>query len=127
MWHIDKDAIRRFCYFISLVGTCFHISNMYRHRRHKIEVVPIERKIIYNQIDEGAADQNDRTAAICAIVGLDEGAYIDEWLEYHIALGFDTIYLNDNTNNFMFQNWTMSSSKSKGRIQVQHTPASASV
>ena len=59
---------------------------------------------------------------LSAIVGLDEGAYIDEWLEYHVALGFDTIYLNDNTNNFMFQNWTISSSKSKGRIKVHHTP-----
>ena len=42
---------------------------------------------------------DDATAAICAIHkwGL---SYIDEWADYHIALGFWTICIYDNLDDF---------------------------
>jgi hypothetical protein len=40
-----------------------------------------------------------RTAAICAIQkwGL---RYIDEWVDYHLAIGFQTIFIYDNSDDF---------------------------
>ena len=63
-------------------------------------------------------DYNKETAALCVIVGSDEGPYIDEWLEYHIALGFDEIYVYDNTDNHMFGNWTTNYEK----VSIMHHP-----
>ena len=39
------------------------------------------------------------TAAICAIQkwGL---RYIDEWVDYHLAIGFETIFIYDNSEDF---------------------------
>lgn len=37
------------------------------------------------------------TAVICAIAK-DEEAYIDEWIAYHLKLGFDAIYVYDNSD-----------------------------
>lgn len=39
------------------------------------------------------------TAAICAIqkLGL---RYIDEWVDYHLAIGFQTIFIYDNSDDF---------------------------
>jgi len=38
------------------------------------------------------------SVAICAIVK-DEELYIHEWIQYHLKMGFDHIYLYDNSNN----------------------------
>ncbi|QIG60198.1 hypothetical protein [Dishui Lake large algae virus 1] len=40
-----------------------------------------------------------REAVICAIV-LNEDMNLDEWIRYHIALGFSAIYIYDNSNEF---------------------------
>jgi hypothetical protein len=50
---------------------------------------------------------NINKAAICAIQkgGL---KYIDEWVDYHMAIGFDTIFLYDNSDNFELQGWRYS-------------------
>ena len=43
-------------------------------------------------------------AAICAIQK--QGLwYIDEWVDYHIALGFQTIFVYDNSDDFELQGW----------------------
>ncbi len=36
------------------------------------------------------------TAVVCSIVSNEE-AYLDEWIDYHLGIGFDHIYLYDNT------------------------------
>jgi hypothetical protein len=43
-------------------------------------------------------------AAICAIQkgGL---KHIDEWVDYNLVIGFDTIFLYDNSDNFELQEW----------------------
>jgi hypothetical protein len=51
-----------------------------------------------------AKNRTIHKAAICAIQK--EGLkYIDEWVDYHIGIGFDTIFLYDNSDNFELQGW----------------------
>ena len=56
-------------------------------------------------------------AAICAI---QKGAkrYLDEWTDYHLALGFDRIYLYDNSDDFELKEWA----QNKDSIHVKHYP-----
>jgi hypothetical protein len=44
------------------------------------------------------------SAAICSIVK-DENKYLEEWLLYHLALGFERIYLYDNSDNASAKIW----------------------
>jgi hypothetical protein len=55
------------------------------------------------------------TAVICAIA-LNEEKYIDEWIKYHIALGFQHIYIYDNSDNNSLKN------KSSNFVTVIHFP-----
>ena len=66
-----------------------------------------------------AANNSSPTAAICTIVK-DSLFYIDEWVDYHLALGFETIYIYDNSNEFELKEWNQL--RSNSRIQVQHHP-----
>ena len=56
-------------------------------------------------------------AAICAI---QKGAkrYLDEWTDYNLAMGFDRIYLYDNSDDFELKEWA----QNKERIHVKHYP-----
>jgi hypothetical protein len=51
--------------------------------------------------EKKSGSKND--AVICAIA-LHEEPYIDEWIQYHIALGFSHIYLYDNSNDHILKN-----------------------
>ena len=46
---------------------------------------------------------NDK-AVVCSIQNK-EDAYIDEWVDYHLAIGFEMIYIYDNTDNYDLRNW----------------------
>jgi len=59
------------------------------------------------------------TAAICAIQK-DGLYYIDEWVDYHLALGFQTIYIYDNSDDFELSQWARS--RNRDRVVVQHFP-----
>lgn len=54
-------------------------------------------------------------AVVCAIV-LNEGPYLDEWIQYHLALGFSHIYLYDNSVDNCLKN------KNSDKITVIHFP-----
>jgi hypothetical protein len=64
--------------------------------------------------DEGNAKSSARpveldsrpTAAICCIV-IHEGAYLREWVDYHLAIGFSHLYIYDNSEDFEMQNWSV--------------------
>ena len=43
-------------------------------------------------------------AVVCSIQIKIE-AYIDEWVDYHLAIGFTKIYIYDNSENFDLKNW----------------------
>lgn len=62
------------------------------------------------------------SAAICAILK-DSLRYIDEWIIYNFAVGFDKIYIYDNTNIFELFGWYKSQSKSiQQKVSIQHFP-----
>ena len=46
----------------------------------------------------------DENAVVCTIQTKEE-AYIDEWVDYHLAIGFEMIYIYDNTDNYDLRNW----------------------
>jgi len=57
--------------------------------------------------------QND--AVICAIA-LHEEPYIDEWIQYHLFLGFNHIYIFDNSNTFTLKD------KKSNKVSIIHFP-----
>jgi len=54
-------------------------------------------------------------AVVCCIA-LDEELYIDEWIKYNLALGFQHIYIYDNSNNYTLKD------KNSDRVTVIHFP-----
>lgn len=66
------------------------------------------------------------TAVICAIA-LNEEPYLDEWISYHLALGFDHIYLYDNTPDkpSPFVQTLSSNAQYQGRVTTVHAPGKA--
>jgi hypothetical protein len=60
-------------------------------------------------------------AALCCVVK-DEEAYIDEWVDYHHASGFDSIHVYDNSDSFELKQW----GEEKGQhVTVTHWPGIA--
>ena len=55
------------------------------------------------------------TSAICAIA-LQEERYIDEWIRYHLSLGFHNIYVYDNSDDHSLKN------KQSDRVTIIHFP-----
>ena len=66
-------------------------------------------------------EKERKKTAMCSIVKNEE-AYIDEWVDYHHALGFDNFYIYDNTDDFEMEQW----GKLKGdHVEVIHYPGEA--
>ncbi|GFH56420.1 hypothetical protein CTEN210_12896 [Chaetoceros tenuissimus] len=59
------------------------------------------------------------TVAICAI---QKGSlpFIDEWIDYNLAIGFDKIYIYDNSPDFELQEWY--ENRNKTYIDITHFP-----
>ena len=58
-------------------------------------------------------------AAICAIQK-DTLPYIDEWVDYNLALGFEKIYIYDNSDEFELKNWE--TKRNSTQVAVVHMP-----
>lgn len=56
------------------------------------------------------------TDAVICVIALNEEKYIDEWIKYHLALGFSHIYIYDNSENYSLKN------KSSRYVTVIHFP-----
>ena len=69
-----------------------------------------------NETDSRRDTLRNHTAAICC-VAKDEEAYIDEWVDYNLALGFDTIYVYDNSDGNDLRQW---GARRGERVQVRH-------
>lgn len=66
-----------------------------------------EEEIIIPSSFSGGKQENRHypfTVAICIIIK-DAEHYLEEWLYYHFAMGFDSIYIYDNSNAFELKNW----------------------
>jgi hypothetical protein len=62
------------------------------------------------------------SAAICAI---QKGAlrYVDEWVDYNIAIGFEKIYIYDNSDEFELQEWYSNlKNEEKDHVEITHFP-----
>jgi hypothetical protein len=75
-----------------------------------------------------AAGTTNRTegAALCAIV-LDAEAYLDEWIDYNLALGFTDIFLYDNSDTFDLEQFPrlLLPTTDSARLHVVHFPGPA--
>ena len=72
---------------------------------------------------EGMHGQEERRdkATICMVVKNEE-AYLDEFVDYHHALGFEKVFLYDNTESFEMKQWA----ERKGTfIEAKHWPGEA--
>jgi Glycosyl transferase family 2 len=63
-------------------------------------------------------EQTEETAVICAIAKYEE-PYLDEWVDYHLSLGFAHIMIYDNTVDFELKEWAR---KKSCRVSVRHFP-----
>jgi Glycosyl transferase family 2 len=68
------------------------------------------------------AKREIETVSLCCVVK-DEEAYLDEWVDYHLALGFTDIILYDNSQNKDLSNWKRISRLSDPRIDIVNWPA----
>eukprot|EP00980_Cylindrotheca_fusiformis_P002313 scaffold535_cov65-Cylindrotheca_fusiformis.AAC.15 len=82
-------------------------------------VVPLQQSVIgsLQQAAHHNAQRNDLTptpeelkaeygftAAMCLLLK-DGEAYLEEWIDYHLAMGFSSIYIYDDSPTFELQNW----------------------
>ncbi|KAL7524164.1 hypothetical protein ACHAWF_000838 [Thalassiosira exigua] len=65
-----------------------------------------------------------RGAAVCAIQtgGL---KYLDEWVDYNFALGFEKIFIYDNSNDFELREWQRGGHDRANQIKIKHFPGKA--
>ena len=61
---------------------------------------------------------NTNTAGICAIAKFEE-AYLQEWIDYHLGLGFADITLYDNSPNFELQQFQ---NRNEAHVTIVHDP-----
>jgi hypothetical protein len=69
-------------------------------------------------------DIRNQDAVICTIA-LNEDLYLDEWITYHIALGFAHIYLYDNTPNTFSPFVIHMMNKYPKQVSIFHAPGHA--
>ena len=58
-------------------------------------------------------------AVVCSIQAK-EDAYIDEWVDYHLGIGFEMIYIYDNSDNYDLRNW--GNQRFLDNVRVKHYP-----
>ena len=61
------------------------------------------------------------TAVICSVAKYEEN-YIDEWADYHLALGFAKLYIYDNSPDFDLQQWALLRKQRGHPIHIEHFP-----
>lgn len=59
---------------------------------------------------------------LCTIVKDPHNRYIDEWVDYHFALGFSRIRLYDNTENFTLEDWGWDKSYASQIDRIHYLP-----
>ncbi|KAL7563837.1 hypothetical protein ACA910_019567 [Epithemia clementina (nom. ined.)] len=65
--------------------------------------------------------KSKRTAVICLFVK-NELLYLNEFIDYHLAIGFDHIFVYDNSDDFNLQSWIqhVKGPETNHRLSVQH-------
>jgi Glycosyl transferase family 2 len=65
-----------------------------------------------NQENENDITVDYGRVALCS-VAKSESAYLDEWTDYYLSIGFDRIYIYDNNEQYVLGNWLEKSNKSE--------------
>ena len=67
--------------------------------------------------------KSNRTASLCLFIK-NEHLYLNEYVDYHLAIGFDEIFIFDNSVNFNLQSWYQNNKymETQGRINITHFP-----
>jgi hypothetical protein len=78
--------------------------------------------MLHSSLELTNQSSGSHSAAICAI---QKGAlrYVDEWVDYNIAIGFEKIYIYDNSDEFELQEWYSNlENKEKDHVEITHFP-----
>jgi hypothetical protein len=81
-------------------------------------------KILQNTLNISELQIMNRTlvggdkAAIC-VIAMNENLYIQEWVDYHLSIGFDLIRIYDNSRSNNLLAWSMNQSK---HVELRHFP-----
>mmetsp|Transcript_8575 Transcript_8575/g.19240 ORF Transcript_8575/g.19240 Transcript_8575/m.19240 type:complete len:647 (+) Transcript_8575:123-2063(+) len=73
-----------------------------------------------NASEGGFSNDVSVSIGICCHVK-DQEAYIDEWTDYHLALGFSTLYIYDSSDDFWMRQW--GEQRNDTRLSLEHFPA----
>jgi hypothetical protein len=122
------------------LSALYYISSRFVGDNNSGDVVGKDAMKMINNMEDPASvlvpkpTSTNETAAIC-IIAKDEEHYIDEWVDYNLlVLGFDTIYLYDNSENYTLQNYTASYAEAalepekqpqerrRRRVVIEHYP-----
>jgi hypothetical protein len=90
-------------------------SGRIHFREKKMSIPLIENSIVNNTPSNFLKNTHHNDAVICSIA-LNEERYIDEWIKYHLFLGFSHIYIYDNSDDNILKN------KQSDRITIIHYP-----
>ena len=71
--------------------------------------------------EKGKADQQHRGRSVLCAICMNEEAYIDEWVDYHLGIGFQTIIIYDNTFTNDLRQWGQRRGN-ETRTKVIHYP-----
>jgi hypothetical protein len=69
------------------------------------------------------------SAAICTTIQKNKGGwnlnyYMDEWVDYHLALGFEQIFVYDNSKDFELKDWALTRNPNQVVVQQHWLAAS---
>ena len=73
------------------------------------------------QVQVYAPTKSKSNVAVCLIV-YNETLYLDEWLDFHVSLGFSPIYIYDNSPDFELQTLTATRADISDHIRLIHFP-----
>jgi Glycosyl transferase family 2 len=88
-----------------------------------IIVAYIDTSLELPKLGEVLSNQNGTLpkTALCA-VALNEELYLREWVHYHIGIGFDSIFIYDNSDSYELNGWPYYNSTI---VEVVHLPGTA--
>ena len=80
----------------------------------------IIQKQVSKQEENAAYNSHDIGQAVLCVIAMDENPYIDEFVDFHLGIGFGKIIIYDNTNAFQLKQWR--ERREGNRISVLHYP-----
>jgi hypothetical protein len=75
--------------------------------------------VIKNQKQTEGDNARAQSIGICCYAK-DQEAYIDEWMDYHLALGFDKLYIYDGSEKYWMEQW--GEARNDTRLSLVHFP-----